>query len=143
MATERPRSLLPVVRPRRGTFKSDDEGYTTVFMDSIHHVVLGSCLHHDGSREQLCWTHGGAQLLGSRRRWSLSWVRLLPASTLGKANLLSVTFFITMWYRRAECGFRMAIFFSAATAAGAFGGLLARAIMLMDGTSGLSAWQCK
>ena len=37
----------------------------------------------------------------------------------------------------------MAIFFSAATAAGAFGGLLARAIMLMDGTSGLSAWQCK
>jgi len=39
-----------------------------------------------------------------------------------------VTFFITMWYRRSECGFRMAIFSSAATAAGAFGGLLARAM---------------
>jgi len=29
-----------------------------------------------------------------------------------------VTYYITMWYRRHECGFRMAIFFSAATAAG-------------------------
>jgi hypothetical protein len=37
----------------------------------------------------------------------------------------------------------MAIFFSAATAAGAFGGLLARAIMLMEGISGLGAWQCE
>jgi hypothetical protein len=35
----------------------------------------------------------------------------------------------------------MAIFFSAATAAGAFGGLLARAIMEMDGVGGLASWQ--
>lgn len=35
----------------------------------------------------------------------------------------------------------MAIFFSAATAAGAFGGLLARGIMEMRGVSGLSGWQ--
>ncbi|KAF4494161.1 allantoate permease [Fusarium agapanthi] len=40
---------------------------------------------------------------------------------------------ITMWYRRHECGFRMAIFFSAATAAGVFGGFLARGIMEMRG----------
>jgi hypothetical protein len=46
-----------------------------------------------------------------------------------------------MWYRRHECGLRMAIFFSAATAAGAFGGLLARGIMEMRGTAGLSGWQ--
>lgn len=45
-----------------------------------------------------------------------------------------------MWYRRHECGFRMAIFFSAATAAGAFGGLLARGIMLMDNVGGLRGW---
>ena len=45
---------------------------------------------------------------------------------------------ITMWYRRHECGLRMAIFFSAATAAGAFGGLLARGIMEMRGVGGLS-----
>jgi MFS family permease len=51
-----------------------------------------------------------------------------------------VAFYITMWYRRHECGFRMAIFFSAATAAGAFGGLLARGITEMDGLGGLDGW---
>jgi len=51
-----------------------------------------------------------------------------------------VTFYITLWYRRHECGFRMAIFFSAATAAGAFGGLLARGITEMDGLGGLDGW---
>lgn len=35
----------------------------------------------------------------------------------------------------------MAIFFSAATAAGAFGGLLARGIVEMKGVAGLGAWQ--
>lgn len=44
------------------------------------------------------------------------------------------------WYRRHECGLRMAIFFSAATAAGAFGGLLARGIMEMDGVGGKAGW---
>lgn len=33
-----------------------------------------------------------------------------------------------------------AIFFSAATAAGAFGGLLARGIMEMDGVGGKAGW---
>jgi sugar phosphate permease len=51
-----------------------------------------------------------------------------------------VTFYITMWYRRHECGLRMAIFFSAATAAGAFGGLLARGIVEMDGVGGRAGW---
>ncbi|TLD17981.1 hypothetical protein PspLS_10562 [Pyricularia sp. CBS 133598] len=52
-----------------------------------------------------------------------------------------ITYYITMWYRRHECGFRMAIFFSAATAAGAFGGLLARGILEMRGVGKLSGWQ--
>ncbi|TFK38868.1 high-affinity nicotinic acid transporter [Crucibulum laeve] len=51
-----------------------------------------------------------------------------------------VTWYITLWYRRHECGFRMAIFFSAATLAGAFGGLLARAISEMDGVGGRPGW---
>ncbi|KAL5363707.1 major facilitator superfamily transporter [Aspergillus floccosus] len=51
-----------------------------------------------------------------------------------------VTFYITMWYKRHECGLRMAIFFSAATAAGAFGGLLARGIVEMDGIGGKAGW---
>lgn len=51
-----------------------------------------------------------------------------------------VAFYITLWYRRHECGFRMALFFSAATAAGAFGGLLARGISEMDGVAGRDGW---
>ncbi|KND88892.1 putative transporter [Tolypocladium ophioglossoides CBS 100239] len=51
-----------------------------------------------------------------------------------------INYYITMWYKRHECGLRMAIFFSAATAAGAFGGLLARGIMEMKGIGGLNGW---
>lgn len=51
-----------------------------------------------------------------------------------------ISYFITMWYRRSECGFRMALFFSAATAAGAFGGLLARGISEMEGVGGKPGW---
>jgi len=51
-----------------------------------------------------------------------------------------VTYYITMWYKRHECGLRMAIFFSAATAAGAFGGLLARGIVEMRGVGNRPGW---
>ncbi|KAM7205404.1 high-affinity nicotinic acid transporter [Naviculisporaceae sp. PSN 640] len=51
-----------------------------------------------------------------------------------------VNYYITQWYKRDECGFRMAMFFSAATLAGAFGGILARGIAEMSGVGGLSAW---
>lgn len=51
-----------------------------------------------------------------------------------------VSYYITMWYRRHECGLRLALFFSAATAAGAFGGLLAFGIGKMSGVSGREGW---
>jgi len=51
-----------------------------------------------------------------------------------------VTWYITLWYRRHECGLRTALFFSAATLAGAFGGLLARGIVEMDGVGNLPGW---
>lgn len=51
-----------------------------------------------------------------------------------------VTWYITLWYRRHECGVRMAVFFSAATLAGAFGGLLARGIIEMGGVGGKPGW---
>ncbi|KAH7385556.1 major facilitator superfamily domain-containing protein [Phaeosphaeria sp. MPI-PUGE-AT-0046c] len=51
-----------------------------------------------------------------------------------------VNYFLTQWYVRHECGFRMALFFSAATLAGAFGGILARGIAEMSGVGGKSAW---
>lgn len=73
-----------------------------------------------------------------------SYVGLMVArAALGLAEgglFPGVTFYITMWYRRHECGLRMAVFFSAATAAGAFGGLLARGIAEMDGVGGRNGW---
>jgi MFS family permease len=44
------------------------------------------------------------------------------------------------WYKRSEFGLRAAVFFSAATVSGAFGGLLAAAISKMDGIGGKSGW---
>ena len=56
-----------------------------------------------------------------------------------------VNYYITLWYCRRECAFRAAIFFSAATVAGAFGGLLARGINEMgkigeNGLGGRPGW---
>ncbi|PCD38718.1 hypothetical protein AU210_007183 [Fusarium oxysporum f. sp. radicis-cucumerinum] len=68
---------------------------------------------------------------------------LATRSALGLAEgglFPGVTYYITLWYRRHECGLRIVIFFFVATAAGAFGGLLARGIMEMAGIAGLSGW---
>lgn len=46
-----------------------------------------------------------------------------------------------MWYCRHEIQFRQAMFFSAASVAGAFSGLLAFAISKMDGIGGLEGWR--
>ncbi|KIY49917.1 MFS general substrate transporter [Fistulina hepatica ATCC 64428] len=51
-----------------------------------------------------------------------------------------VTYYISCWYKRDEYGIRAAMFFSAATVSGAFGGLLAAAIKNMDGVGGKPGW---
>ncbi|KAI5118001.1 hypothetical protein M0805_008101 [Coniferiporia weirii] len=51
-----------------------------------------------------------------------------------------VNYYLSCWYKRSEFGVRAAIFFSAATVSGAFGGLLAAAISNMDGIGGKPAW---
>ncbi|KAL0956742.1 hypothetical protein HGRIS_002862 [Hohenbuehelia grisea] len=52
-----------------------------------------------------------------------------------------ITYYISLWYPRKEQAKRVAIFFSAATIAGAFGGLLAYGIERMEGIAGLHGWQ--
>lgn len=49
-----------------------------------------------------------------------------------------VSYYLSCWYKRSEFGLRLAIFFSAATASGAFGGLLAGAGFLLSNASGFS-----
>jgi len=51
-----------------------------------------------------------------------------------------VNYYLSCWYKRSEFGLRAAIFFSAATVSGAFGGLLAAAISNMEGVGGKPAW---
>ncbi|KAF8939303.1 major facilitator superfamily domain-containing protein [Dissophora ornata] len=50
-------------------------------------------------------------------------------------------YIISLWYRRCEQALRLAVFFSAATVAGAFGGLLSYGISQLHGLLGLQAWQ--
>ncbi|KAK4170903.1 major facilitator superfamily domain-containing protein [Triangularia setosa] len=52
-----------------------------------------------------------------------------------------VAYYLTNWYKREEMQLRQAMFFSAASIAGAFSGLLAFAIGKMDGVGGLHGWQ--
>jgi len=73
-----------------------------------------------------------------------------PPSTIRSARIFlglteaglfpGVTYYISLWYKRDEQSKRVAIFFSAATIAGAFGGLLAFGIEKMDGIAGLNGW---
>ncbi|KAL2024971.1 hypothetical protein VTK56DRAFT_3670 [Thermocarpiscus australiensis] len=52
-----------------------------------------------------------------------------------------VAYYLTNWYKREEIQLRQALFFSAASVAGAFSGLLAFAISMMDGVAGLQGWR--
>ncbi|KAG1866133.1 MFS general substrate transporter [Suillus subluteus] len=61
---------------------------------------------------------------------------------LAEAGLFpGVNYYICLWYPRSERSKRIAIFFSAASMSGAFGGLLAYGIERMEGVGGLHGWQ--
>ncbi|CAI7645525.1 unnamed protein product [Penicillium pancosmium] len=53
----------------------------------------------------------------------------------------AANYLLTTWYCRFELQTRIAIFFSAASLAGAFSGLLAFAIEKMDGVGGYAGWR--
>ncbi|KAI9642310.1 hypothetical protein NHQ30_009112 [Ciborinia camelliae] len=60
---------------------------------------------------------------------------------LAEAGLFpGISYYLSCWYKRSEFGVRVAIFFSAAAVSGSFGGLLAAAIVKMDGLGGLHGW---
>lgn len=51
-----------------------------------------------------------------------------------------ISYYLVSWYKREESNLRVAIFFSSATIAGAFGGILAWAISKMRGIGGKPGW---
>ncbi|KAJ3827529.1 MFS general substrate transporter [Lentinula raphanica] len=87
----------------------------------------------------LCWgimmtvqglVHNFGGLMGMRWMLGMFEAGLFPG----------VNYYLSCWYKRSEFGIRAALFFSAATVSGAFGGLLAAAISNMDGVGGKPAW---
>ncbi|THC97035.1 hypothetical protein EYZ11_003478 [Aspergillus tanneri] len=50
-------------------------------------------------------------------------------------------YYITLWYPRYRAQYRQAMFFSAASIAGAFSGILAYGIAKMDGVGGYEGWR--
>ena len=54
---------------------------------------------------------------------------------------LAATFYLSSWYKRRELSWRVSILFSAASLAGAFGGVLAFAIGKMNGVGGQEGWR--
>ncbi|OJT10069.1 hypothetical protein TRAPUB_13425 [Trametes pubescens] len=71
-----------------------------------------------------------AGLLGLRFLLGLAEAGLYPG----------IVFYMSCWYKRNELGTRVGVFFSSATIAGAFSGLLAAAIHNMDGVGGRPGW---
>ncbi|KAI8625579.1 retrograde regulation protein 2 [Xylariaceae sp. FL1651] len=53
----------------------------------------------------------------------------------------SMTLFLCNWYKREELGVRIAFLFIASALSGAFGGLLAWAVLHLDGTANMSGWR--
>ncbi|KAG0052483.1 hypothetical protein BGZ83_002513 [Gryganskiella cystojenkinii] len=96
------------------------------------------------------------------RRWitivMLAWgvIMMAMAAVKDYKGLLAARFFlgltesglfpgsvylISLWYTRGEQALRNGLFFSTATMAGAFGGVLAYGIAQMEGVQGLHGWQ--
>ncbi|KAG0375695.1 hypothetical protein BGX24_008768 [Mortierella sp. AD032] len=77
--------------------------------------------------------------------WVTSFTGLVIARfALGTAEagfVPGVLFYITLFYKRSEHSFRMAIFLCFNILAGAFGGLLAAGISQLSGAWGLQGWQ--
>ncbi|KAF8682870.1 MFS general substrate transporter [Rhizoctonia solani] len=99
------------------SFKYISQTSTALHMAFCAHTVQG-----------LVHNYGG--LLGMR--WMLG--------TFEAGLFPGVNYYLSCWYKRSEFGIRAALFFSAATVSGAFGGLLAAAISKMDGIGGKPAW---
>lgn len=91
---------------------------TTMVLWSIVMTLMGTVKNYD-------------QLLATRALLGIFEAPLYPG----------ISYLLSMYYSKKEILVRQAIFFSAATSAGAFSGLLAAAIAQMDGVGGYEGWR--
>ncbi|KAF3992258.1 hypothetical protein FT663_01223 [Candidozyma haemuli var. vulneris] len=91
---------------------------TTMVIWSIVMTLMGTVRNYD-------------QLLATRALLGIFEAPLFPG----------ISYILSMYYKKSEILVRQAIFFSAASVAGAFSGLLAAAISQMDGVGGYEGWR--
>ncbi|KAI8801779.1 major facilitator superfamily domain-containing protein [Cladochytrium replicatum] len=92
------------------------------------------------ARIMVTWGLFAALLAASVNFASLMIFRLLLG--IMEAGLFpGILFYLSFWYRKHEYARRMSWFFAAASASGAFGGLLAFGIARLDGAAGLAGWR--
>ncbi|PVH21723.1 hypothetical protein CXQ85_000713 [Candidozyma haemuli] len=91
---------------------------TTMVLWSIVMTLMGTVQNFD-------------QLMATRALLGLFEASLFPG----------ISYILSMYYKKSEILVREAIFFSAASIAGAFSGLLAAAISQMDGIGGYEGWR--
>ena len=73
-------------------------------------------------------------------RAAISGVRFLLG--IFEAGMLpSIAYYMSRWYRRSELAFRLSLYIVMAPLAGAFGGLLASAILKLPGFGSLHSWR--
>ncbi|RFU28082.1 hypothetical protein B7463_g8247, partial [Scytalidium lignicola] len=77
------------------------------------------------------WTQNYSGMLAARFFLGVAEAGLFPGAT----------YLCTTWYLRYEQHFRVALFYTAASLAGSFSGLLAYGIGFMDGIRGYSGWR--
>jgi len=130
------------IRPLRSTFKHLLKACSTFEMDTLYHGGVGYCDDINVSLQILRVPH---RVRASQPRFTFVLILVTSARVflgLTEAGLFpGITFYLSLWYRRRDAAQRIAVFFSAATIAGAFGGLLAYAIEHMEGIGGLYGWQ--
>ncbi|KAK1977038.1 major facilitator superfamily transporter [Colletotrichum cereale] len=77
------------------------------------------------------FVHTTPQLMGVRFLLGIFEAAMLPG----------IAYYLSRWYRRAELAFRLSLYIVMAPLAGAFGGLLASAILRIDQFGGLHSWR--
>ncbi|KHO01643.1 Major facilitator superfamily domain, general substrate transporter [Metarhizium album ARSEF 1941] len=77
------------------------------------------------------YVHNYAQMAGVRFLLGVFEAGMLPGCA----------YYLSRWYRRSELAFRLALYIITAPLAGAFGGLLASAILRLDRFGGLHEWR--
>ncbi|KAK8209938.1 retrograde regulation protein 2 [Phyllosticta paracitricarpa] len=68
-------------------------------------------------------------------------VRFLLAGLFEAGMLPGIAYYFSRWYRRAELTFRLSLYITMAPLGGAFGGLLASAILKLSHFGGLHRWR--